>query len=255
MFAEERQQALADLVTRRGRVSVAELSKQFTVTTETVRRDLRTLEELGLVRRVHGGAIPVGSVTLAEPRLTDRDVINVVQKRAIARAALRFLPSAGATVLLDAGSTTRQLVESLPADRPLTVATHAVPLAAMLAMLPQVELHLLPGRVRAETQAAVGVDTVASLSRLRADVAFMGTNGMSVGHGLSTPDVAEAATKAAMIAAAHLAVVLCDSSKLGLERTVRFAALSDIDVLVTDGQIPDETRADFERAGVEVVIA
>jgi DeoR family fructose operon transcriptional repressor len=255
MYAEERQQAMAELVARGGRVSVTELARQFGVTTETVRRDLSALESLHLLRRVHGGALPANSFTVLEQVLSDRDTSHIEQKLRIAQAALAFLPNAEATLLIDAGSTTARLVDSLPRERPFTVITHSVPVAARLAELPQIELHLLPGRVRRNTQAAVGVETVTALSRLRVDVAFLGTNGISVEHGLSTPDHAEAATKAALVASAERVVVLADSSKIGQERTVRFAALSDVDVLVTDGDITREQLGELEDAGLEVVVA
>jgi len=96
---------------------------------------------------------------------------------------------------------------------------------------------------------------VEALGRLRADVAFIGTNGLSATHGLSTPDHAEAAAKRAMVAGAHQVVVLVDSSKIGQEHMVRFASFRDIDVVVTDAGIDDADRAALERADVEVVIA
>jgi DeoR family fructose operon transcriptional repressor len=143
----------------------------------------------------------------------------------------------------------------LPRDLQLTVVTNAVPIAARLAGSATVRLHLLPGRVRTTTHAAVGEDTVEALGRLRVDVAFVGTNGLSVDHGLTTPDHAEAAAKRAIIGCARLTVVLVDSSKIGQEQTVRFAELQDVDVVVTDGDAdPDDVEA-LERLGVEVVVA
>jgi DeoR family transcriptional regulator, fructose operon transcriptional repressor len=255
MYAAERQQAMAELVTHRGRVSVADLAVEFGVTTETVRRDLDTLEELRLVRRVHGGALPAGSFTVLEAGLTDRGLSRPEEKRRIAEAALAFLPAADAAVIFDAGTTTIQLAEMLPKDHRIVALTHAIPVAARLAEQPNVEVHLLPGRVRETTQAAVGVETVTALGRVRAEVAFVGTNGITVEHGLSTPDHAEAATKAAIVASAQRVVVLADSSKIGEERTVRFADLSDIDVLVTDVGADPAQLAAFRDAGVQVVTA
>jgi DeoR family transcriptional regulator, fructose operon transcriptional repressor len=253
MYAAERQQAMAELVTRRGRVSVADLAVEFGVTTETVRRDLDTLEERQLLRRVHGGALPTDSFTVLEAGLTDRGLSRPDEKRRIAEAALQFLPAADAAVIFDAGTTTVQLAAMLPKDHRIIALTHAIPIAARLADQPNVELHLLPGRVRPNTHAAVGVETVTALARVRAEVAFVGTNGLTVDHGLSTPDHAEAATKAAIVASAQRVVVLADSSKIGEERTVRFADLSDIDVLVTDvGADPGQLAA-FREAGVDVV--
>ncbi len=255
MYAEERHQAIAELVASRGRVAVTELARHFDVTTETVRGDLSQLEKLQLLRRVHGGAVSMRSVTMLEARLPDRDQVNAEEKERIARAALAQLPEGGGTLLLDAGTTTARLAGRLPAGEQWTVITHAVPIAAILAPLPHVELHLLPGRVRSATQAAVGHATVDAVGQLRADLAFVGTNGISVRHGLSTPDPEEAATKRALVAAAERVVVLSDSTKVGQERTVRFADLDDVDVLVTDDAIDTADAKAFEAAGLEVVRA
>ena len=143
----------------------------------------------------------------------------------------------------------------LPRDRALSVITHAIPVAFRIGAYPNIDLQILPGRIRPVTQAAVGSDTVAALSRLRADVAFIGANGISVQHGLSTPDPEEAAAKRAMVAAARRVIAVADSSKIDRDYTVRFAELGDIDVLVTDARASRRIVTDFTRAGVEVVIA
>jgi DeoR family transcriptional regulator, fructose operon transcriptional repressor len=255
MYAEERQQAIARLVSERGRVSVTQLAQEYDVTTETVRRDLSTLERLGLVRRVHGGVVPPSSLTLIEPGIRERDRVNTGAKEHIARAALSRLPESGGSILLDAGSTTVRLACLLPADRELTVVTHAVPIAAQLAGQRQIDLRLLPGRVRRTTQAAVGADTVAALAELRVDVAFVGTNGLTLEHGLTTPDPDEAAVKRALVAAGREVVALADVSKFGVETAVRFASTGDLDVVVTDEGTPSSVRRALTRSGVEVIVA
>lgn len=255
MYAEERQQAMAQLVAERGRLSVTVLAEEYDVTTETVRRDLSTLERMGLVRRVHGGAVPAHSLSVIESGLVERDASNTSEKDRIARAALAELPPAGSTILLDAGSTTSRFASLLPRDHRLTVVTHAVPVAARIAGNPQIELHLLPGRVRSTTQAAVGPETVAALANLRVDVVFLGTNGITADHGLTTPDWDEAATKRAMVASARRSVVLADASKIGTESPQRFASLDEVDVLVTDDAISPADRRELTRAGLEVVVA
>ena len=135
------------------------------------------------------------------------------------------------------------------------VITHAVPIAARLAPRTNVDLHLLPGRVRPTTQAAVGADTVAALGEVRADVAVVGTNGLTLEYGLSTPDIEEAAVKRAMVRSARRVVVLVDSSKLGVESPVRFATIDQLDVVVTDTGIDAGDRSALERAGIEVIVA
>lgn len=255
MYAEERQQAMAQQISQQGRLSVAHLADRFEVTTETVRRDLSALERLGVVHRVHGGAVPAGSLSVIEANLGDRDQANTAAKDAIAAAAVRLLPPPGSVVVVDAGSTTARLVAALPRDHRLVVVTHAVPLAARLAGMPQIELHLLPGRVRTTTQAAVGADTVAALASLRADTAFVATNGLSVGFGLSTPDRDEAATKRAILRSARRSIVLADASKVGVEAAQRFGGLDEVDLLVTDAGLPATDRRRLEKAGLDVVVA
>lgn len=255
MYAEERQQAMAQLISSWGRISVAQLADDFNVTTETVRRDLSALDRMGLVHRVHGGAVPAGSLTVIEAGISERDRANTLAKDAIAAAAVALLPPPESVVVIDAGSTTVRLAAALPRDHRLTVITHAVPIAARLAGLPHIELILLPGKVRATTHAAVGADTVAALDDLRVDVAFVATNGLTADHGLTTPDREEAATKRAIIGCARRTVVLADASKIGVETAVRFASVGDVDTLVTDGGIDASDQAELEQAGLEVVVA
>jgi DeoR family fructose operon transcriptional repressor len=246
---------IATLVAERGRVGVAAVAEEFGVTMETVRRDLAVLERAGMLRRVHGGAVPAGALTLVETALGERHVTRSEQKRKIAAAALDLLPGPDGSLLLDGGSTTAALAEALPTDRRLLVATNSVPIATRLSAAPGITLHVLGGRVRGITQTATGDGTIRALADLRVDVAFLGTNGISRGHGFSTPDETEAATKRAMIRAAQRAVVLADSSKLGREHLVRFAPAEDVDVLVTDSDADPAAVAQLEDAGVEVVIA
>jgi DeoR family fructose operon transcriptional repressor len=254
VYAEERRQAMAELIGQRGRLSVNELAEAYAVTTETVRRDLSLLERAGIVRRVHGGAVPADALTVLETAVTDRDLAHAEEKDRIAAAAVALLPPTGGSILLDAGTTTSRLAANLPLDLRLTVITNAVPIAARLAGLSSVDLHLLPGRVRRTTQAAVGDETVAALSVLRTDVVLVGSNGVTLDHGMSTPDHAEAAVKRAMVRAGQRVIALVDSSKIGRENTVRFAELEDIDVLVTDDGISDRDAKAIGDRGVEVVI-
>jgi DeoR family transcriptional regulator, fructose operon transcriptional repressor len=255
VYAEERQQAIADLVAQRGRLSVNALAAEYDVTTETVRRDLSSLERAGIVRRVHGGAVPATALTALEARVDDRDLAQSTEKDRIAKRALDLLPTTGGSIILDAGTTTARVAMALPRELRLTVITNAVPIASRLAGSTSVDLHLLPGRVRPTTHAAVGDDTVRALAMLRADVVFLGANGLTVEHGLSTPDHAEAAAKRAMVDAAHKVVALVDSTKIGQEYTVRFAELADVDIVVTDSGIDASDLRALERLDLEVVVA
>lgn len=253
MYAPERQHEIVARARAAGRVDVSTLAAELDVAAETVRRDLTVLERRGLLRRVHGGAVPVERLAL-EPSVPERDLANPAAKDAIARAALDLLGDAR-TIVLDGGTTTARLAALLPEGRELTVVTHALPVAAALASLPGITLHLVGGHVRGRTLVATGPWTTAALGSLRADVVVLGTNGVSVERGLTTPDLAEAEAKRALAAAGRRVVVLADRSKLGRDELVTFAPLEQVDTLVTDAGADADLVAELAAAGVEVVTA
>jgi DeoR family fructose operon transcriptional repressor len=261
MYAMERQELIERLLLDEGRVSVIELARRFDVTTETVRRDLDQLERIGALRRVHGGAVARERDSIAEPTLAERSHRRSEAKAAIARRALEVIGDRfRGSVYLDAGTTTEALAAQL-ADRLLMtgghveIVTHAMTLAHALAGTSDADLTVIGGRVRTATAAAVGADTVHAIERLRPDIAFLGTNGISASFGLSTPDPDEAAVKSAIVRAARRVVVVADADKLGSELLVSFAPLEAIDVLVTDAAPDAELAAALSDAEVEVWLA
>jgi DeoR family fructose operon transcriptional repressor len=253
VYAPERHQQILATARAEGRVDVNRLAEDLDVTPETIRRDLTVLERHGLLRRVHGGAIPVERLGF-EPGIADREAKMAVEKERIAKAALDELPDGGA-VILDAGTTTVRLAELLPVDRELTVVTHALPVAMALAMRPGITLHLVGGTVRGRTLAAVGAWAERELADIHADVAFLGTNGLSVEHGLTTPDLAEAAVKRALVTNARRTVVLTDHSKIGRVDFALVVPLSAVDTVITDAGAEPELVEEIEAAGPRVVIA
>jgi len=260
MYATERQQLIEHLVATEGRVVVVELARRFGVTTETVRRDLDQLESAGAVRRVHGGAVARTRVSIAEASLAERTLRSSDAKLAIAARALDAMPAAfEGSVYIDAGTTTAAIAHLLaqrPAGaHPLEVVTHSMTVAHLLAGAPALSLTAIGGRVRGLTAAAVGAQTVDTVSRLRPDIAFIGTNGLSTGFGLSTPDPDEAAVKRAIIRAARRTFVVADAEKFDAELLVSFGDLADIDVFVTDAAPPRELSEALQAADAEVWIA
>ena len=249
MYAEERQRLIVERARAGGRVEVAALAEELGVTTETDRRDLTTLERHALLRRVHGGAIPIERLGF-EPALAARDSVLTVEKERIARLALAELPDEG-SILLDAGTTTARLAALLPTDRELVVLTNALPIAMSLSVRPNITVLMVGGRVRGRTQAAVDAWALQALADSYVDLAFIGANGISPERGLTTPDTTESAVKRAMIRAARRSVVLADHTKVGQDHLSRFAALDEIDTLITDSgldaQVADELRAQGPR--------
>ena len=257
MFAEERHRLISESLATHGKVSVSELSERFAITRETVRRDLAQLETEGLLRRVHGGAVGLESASTREESHSARSTVHAEAKRAIAAAAHHLIPPEGTSIMLDAGTTTEILAE-LIAQRGAAntlVITHALPIAARISANAQLGLEFIGGRIRGLTSAATGAGTVAAYAKLRADIAFLGTNALHADFGLSTPDPLEASVKNAITASAQRVVVLADSSKHGALALVQFATLDQVDTLVTDRAPEGELAAALEAAEVEVVLA
>lgn len=253
MYQEERRHSIAELVRRDGRGDAAELAARFRVTPETVRRDLIDLERRGVLRRVHGGAIPVERFR-HEPAVPEKARLMAEEKQRIATAALDYIPRGG-SILLDAGTTTGALAAIIPSDRDLTVVTNSLPNAMTMAARPSLNLLLVGGRVRGRTLADVDDWALRALSDLVVDVAFIAANGVSVERGLSTPDLSEAAVKRAMVAAGRRVVLLADHTKVGDQHFARFAEITDVDVFVTDRSLSANEVEAFERAGPKVVLA
>lgn len=248
-----RRQEIYRLALKHGSVEVADLAQRWEVTTETIRRDLSKLQGEGLVRRVHGGAVPVSS-TPFEPLLSERDRHMVEEKQRIAALALRELDDAQ-TVLVDSGSTTFRIAEVFPTDTGAHVITNSLPSGHRMAARGVTPMTVLGGGVTPNTLAMVDSRAVAMVRDLTVDVLFISCDGLSLQHGLTTPILEEKTLKRAMIEAATRVVAVVDSSKIGHDHLYAFAAFPELDVLVTDtGADPDSVAA-LRDQGVDVRLA
>lgn len=262
MYAEERQDEVERIVVEHGRAGVVALAREFNVTTETIRRDLALLEDRGVLRRVHGGAVVTSKTSRAEESIAARLDRNTGAKSRIADLALRLIPSSfSGAIAIDAGTTTGRFAERIASWAPdsrrqnLVVITNSIAIATVVSVNPDIEVQLLGGRLRGITGAAVGSSTLAQLARIRPDIAFIGANGVHAQFGLSTPDEDESAVKTALTRGSRRAVALVDASKLGEEALVRFADLGDLDTLITDEQPADDLGDALRDAEVEVMCA
>lgn len=250
-FADERHAEVLRLLEEAGRVESARLATGFGISAESVRKDLALLEARGLLRRVHGGAVP-RQPSRAEAHVADRGE-RMAEKAAIATRALQFVPRGG-SLLLDAGTTTMCLAEMLPGDGDLVVYTNSMPIAWTLHRR-GIAVEVLGGRIRTPTTACVGTLTSLALASVNVDVAFLGTNALSFDRGLTTPDGDEAAVKHEMLATARQRIFLVDSSKFGLRSLARHATLADVDVLITDAAVSADDLRRLRAADVAVEAA
>jgi DeoR family transcriptional regulator, fructose operon transcriptional repressor len=254
-YPPERQRAITDLLMGLDdqRASVSSISAHLGVTTETVRRDLDVLERRGLLRRIRGGAELMIS-TPFESALAARHAWQFDDKVAIADRVAAELPEDG-VVILDSGSLTFFCAQAMPKDRPLVVVTNNLPAAQLLAGYENLRIMTLPGTIRGLTSAAVDNWTQRRLGTLSADLAIIGVNGLTTTQGLTTTNPEEAAAKRAMMLAARRRIVPVISSKLGRNSFCSFAAVSEVDLIITDAQANKESVSKLAAAGPEVVVA
>jgi DeoR family transcriptional regulator, fructose operon transcriptional repressor len=234
----DRQRAIYMLALRQGSVDVADLARRYSVTTETIRRDLSDMQSRQLLRRVHGGAVPIERMN-HEPLIEARDMVNADEKLRIATLAVEEVPERG-SVIIDSGSTGQRLAEVFPVDRDVHVVTNSLLTALTLSRRGLRDLTVLGGAVRTKRHAMVDDTTRAELQHLAIDVLFLSCDGLSFQHGLTTPYREEHTIKRAMIGCARRLVAMVDQSKFGNVQMFSFASFDEIDVLVTDTRVDDE---------------
>jgi DeoR family transcriptional regulator, fructose operon transcriptional repressor len=255
MYPPERQRAITELLGHVDgqRATVTRISERLGVTTETVRRDLDVLERRGVLRRVRGGA-ELMPTTPFEIALTARHAEQFEDKVAIARRVTAELPEDG-VVVLDSGSLTFVCAQVMPTDRALVVVTNNLPAARLLAHHDNLRVMTLPGTIRGLTTAAVDPWTSRRLKTLSADLAIVGVNGLTSSQGLTTTNPEEAAAKRAMLQTARRRVVPVISGKLGRNSFCSFAAVSEVDLIITDEHAQPDLVRELAAAGPEVVVA
>ncbi|MCX4585356.1 DeoR/GlpR family DNA-binding transcription regulator [Streptomyces sp. NBC_01481] len=251
MDTEERRRDILKLARRTGSVEVTTLATDFSVAKETIRRDLHALEEHGLVRRTHGGAYPVESAGF-ETTLAVRTTRSVPQKGRIAAAAARLIGDAE-TVFVDEGFTPQLIAAALPRDRPLTVVTASLAVAQALGDADRTTVLLLGGRVRSRTMATVDHWATRMLAGFVIDLAYIGANGISRRHGLTTPDPAVGEVKAQAVRAARRRVFAGVHSKFGAVSFCTFAAVRDVEAIVTDTGLPVAEAQRYSLLGPQVI--
>jgi DeoR family fructose operon transcriptional repressor len=246
----DRQHAIYMLALREGSVDVADLANRYGVTTETIRRDLSDMQSRQLLRRVHGGAVPLERMN-HEPLLEARDMVSAEEKLRIATLAVEQVPERG-SVIIDSGTTGQRLAQVFPVDRDVHVVTNSLITALTLSRRGLQGLTVLGGLVRTKRHAMVDDTTRAELQPMVIDVLFLSCDGLSFQHGLTTPYREEHTIKRAMIERARRVVALVDQSKFHNVQMFSFASFDEIDVLVTDTRVDPEDVEVLEGHGIDV---
>jgi DeoR/GlpR family transcriptional regulator of sugar metabolism len=253
LLAVERQRIILEILEREGVVRNTELKDLLNVSAATIRSDLRELEKAGACETVWGGAVskrpPVGDQGTL---LQERSKLNPEVKRRIGARAAQLV-DVGQTIIVDAGTTTVELVHHLPRDLDfLRIVTPALNVAAAAAQFPNIELVMTGGILRHLTRSLFGPSTIRSLELINADWVFLATGGFDVEHGITTSNMLEVEVKRTMISRAARIALLADSSKFGRMRSLTVMPLDKVDVLITDTNLSDQNTRILEELGIEV---
>jgi DeoR/GlpR family transcriptional regulator of sugar metabolism len=256
MLAAQRHRRIVEEVQRTGAVRVTDLTRVLGVSDMTVRRDLDVLTRRGLVEKVHGGATVPGSGRSVEPGFDVKLGQEYDAKRAIAAAAVRLI-GPGTAVAVSGGTTTYALALELAHVRDLTIVTNSMRVAEVLHREGREanQTVILTGGVRTPSDALVGPVAVRSITSLHVDCVFMGVHGIDQEAGFTTPNLLEAETDQAMVAASRRLVVVADHTKWGVVGLSAIAGLDEAEVLVTDAGLPDEAREALVESVGELLIA
>ncbi len=250
LFAEERKSKILELLKESDKLVVPELCDYFKVSPATIRNDLRELANAGMLKRTHGGALS-NTKTGFELDSSQKSVDNLKHKQSIARRAIDLIED-GDTIALDTGTTTLELARLLSQKKDITVVTNDIEIARMLEDKTSVNVILAGGTLRRNYHCTMGPMAIKALEGLRLDKAFIAANGLTIKHGLTTPDINMAEMKKEIIAIANEAILLCDSSKYGNVTFAHFADLKSIDRIIIDNGIGEKDLEDLKATGLRV---
>jgi DeoR/GlpR family transcriptional regulator of sugar metabolism len=251
MLTTHRKQQILSILKRQGQVIAKEVSQAMGVSEDTIRRDLREMAQEGLLQRVHGGALP------ASPAVADfavRQHITPEDKVAIGRAAAKMIQP-GQVVILDGGTTARQVARHIPLDLKATVVTHSPTIAIELIDHQNIEVILIGGRLFRHSVVAVGASAIEAIAQIHADTYFMGVTGIHPKTGLTTGDYEEAAIKRALSHAAAETIVLASTEKLNAASPYAIVPLSEISGIITERFAEKALLRPYEKLGITVTRA
>ena len=249
----ERQKQILSLLSRQGRLSVAEIVAQFSISEATARRDLEVLASQGKAQRVHGGVIEVEKAPPELPIL-ERKQEQLEEKIRIGRVAASLVGD-HETVFLGSGTTVLEIARSLRDHKNLTVITNSLPVVNILAGRKEITVVSLGGMLRDSELSFIGHITEQSLVEVHADKVFMGTRGISLEHGLTNDYLQETLTDRAIMKSGREVIIAADHTKVNRVSTVLLAPLSGIHTFVTDSGVNRKFVQELKRQKIKVVLA
>lgn len=251
--ANDRHAQLLALLKERGYCSVVEMSQLLNVSAMTIRRDLHMLHEKQIVEVTYGGARLL-ALKRSEPDFDIRAHEHLAEKQAIGRLAAQHFIQEGDVVGIDSGSTTVEVARNLP-NVPLTIVTHSMAAANVVAHNKLYSLVVLGGVLQREANCFCGPQAIAALQTLYINKLFLSASGLLLPDGLSCNSLLDAEVKQALLSSSRQVILCMDSSKVGSAYLARFATLDVLDTLVTDNGILDESREALEQQHIQIITA
>jgi DeoR/GlpR family transcriptional regulator of sugar metabolism len=240
MLREERLQIILKMLETDQRVSSVQLAEILNVSDDTIRRDLNELDENGLLKKVHGGAIPKSP---SPYKLSERINILHEEKIILAQKAQQFFKD-GQVIILDNGSTNMEVARLMSPDLKATVFTTSIPIAQILCEHPNIDLFMLGGKVFKDAQNTYGTEVIELLSKIRADIFLLGVCGMHHQIGVTMPDWGESVVKRKMVEISAKTIALVTADKLNTAENYVVCSYQQIDVMLTDDTISESQLID-----------
>ncbi|WP_417455666.1 transcriptional repressor AgaR [Kordiimonas sp.] len=249
----ERRHDIVQVALKEGKVQVPDLALKYGVSDVTIRTDLNILDEKGLLVRARGGAVASNRIT-QELSIDEKHAKHLSAKRGLARKACALI-NEGEAILLDSGTTTAEIANSLHAFKRLVVMTNGLNVAQNLMTHTGVEVLMTGGTLRKKSQSFYGRQAEESLLRYHFDKVFLGVDGFDFQAGLTTHFEPEAILNRLMCEVSKEIIVVTDSSKFNCSGVHKIRSFADINILITDTGIPDAFAQSLEKEGVRIIIA
>jgi len=247
----DRRDKILQRIQSKGSVRVDELSEEFDVSTVTIRNDLDFFEEKGLIHRTYGGALLLNNI-YKDPSIEEKRKINIEEKRRIAKYAGEMIKD-GESIILDSGSTTREIATQLKGQTNITLMTNSINIALELAAEDELEIMMTGGVLREKSYSLVGPEAEHAMQNYFFDKLFLGVDGMDIDHGLTTSNPLEAKLNKVMVQRSNTVIAVTDSSKFGRHSFSFICDLTPIDMIITDEKIDEEYETKFRKRNINVV--
>lgn len=249
----ERHKYILNILQKEGYVKVLDLAKQLDVTAVTVRKDLKILEEKGMLYRTHGSASPVNPHP-GDRHVTEKAKINPDEKRRIGSAATHLIKN-NDSIIINSGSTICAFAEQIEPVEGLTIVSASTKATMILGEMDSINLIQLGGIYRKKSTSVIGSYTQSFLRDVTCSKLFLGVDGIDIDFGITTSNIEEAELNKAMMDVVSKTIILADSSKFGRKGFGKICDIDKIDVIITDSGISSSMAKKIEEQGIELIIA